>query len=78
MGDLIERDWVLKNMLFDVDKEVVRKAPKVDAVEVVRCKNCENYIPWLDGMICSRIGSYYGDTDPNDFCSKGVRNNAAD
>ena len=40
MGELISREWVLENLFFDVDKEVVRKAPKVDAVEVVRCKEC--------------------------------------
>lgn len=43
MGDLIERDWVLKNLLFDVDRDVVKMAPKVDAVEVVRCKDCKHY-----------------------------------
>ena len=31
MSELIPRDWVLKNLLFDVDRDVVRKVPKVDA-----------------------------------------------
>ena len=34
MGELICRDWVLKNLLFDVDRDVVRAAPGVDAEPV--------------------------------------------
>jgi hypothetical protein len=60
--------------LFVVDAEDVEDAPTIDAVEVVRCKDCEEYIPWLEGdYICGRIGSYFGNTKPNDFCSRGVR-----
>ena len=78
MAELIPRDWVLKNLLFDVDREVVMKAPAVDAVEVVRCKECECYIPWNIGRICAKSASFYRDTNPDDFCSRGVRKNAAD
>lgn len=53
--------------------QLVNKQPPVDAVEVVRCKDCEEYIPWLRGYICGRIGSYYGNTKPDDYCSRGVR-----
>ena len=42
MGDLIERDWVLKNLLFDVDRDVVRAAPSVDRVKIVRCRECDH------------------------------------
>ena len=34
MAELISRDWVLKNLLFDVDRDVVRAAPVVDAEPV--------------------------------------------
>lgn len=34
MGDLIERDWVLKRMVFEPDYEVVQMAPKVEAEPV--------------------------------------------
>ena len=40
MGELIPRDWVLKNLLFDVDRDVVRAAPSVDRVKIVRCSEC--------------------------------------
>ena len=42
MGELIPRDWVLKNLLFDVDKDVVRAAPAVDRVKIVRCRECDH------------------------------------
>ena len=44
-----------------------------DAVEVVRCKDCKEYMPWNGSNICGRFGSYYGATKPNDFCSYGER-----
>ena len=56
---------------------IQQNAPAVDAVPVVRCKDCEEYIPWLRGNICGLIGSYYGDTKPNDFCSRGRRKEKA-
>ena len=79
MGDMISRDWVLKNLLFDVDRDVVRKAPKVDAVEVVRCKECKHY----RNGICDQIeyimdGYYHGTFEekrPDDFCSYGEKKN---
>lgn len=42
MAELIPRDWVLKNLLFDVDKDVVRAAPSVDRVKIVRCRECDH------------------------------------
>jgi hypothetical protein len=52
----------------------VKNLPAVDAVEVVRCKDCAFYIPWgNEGKICGRVGAYYGDTKPDDFCSRSVR-----
>lgn len=79
MGELISREWVLENLFFDVDKEVVRKAPKVDAVEVVRCKDCKHY----RNGICEQIeyimdGYYHGTFEvkrPDDFCSYGEKKN---
>lgn len=53
---------------------MVREMPAVDAVEVVRCKDCAFYIPWGDeGKICGRVGGYYGKTKPDDFCSRSVK-----
>lgn len=43
MGDLIERDWVLKRMVFDPDYEVVQMAPAVDAEPVITGETSDGY-----------------------------------
>ena len=82
MGELISRDWVLKNLFFDVDKEVVRKAPKVDAVEVVRCKDCKHYKDRMCELIGNIMDGYYHGTfdvkRPDDFCSYGAKMDGGD
>ena len=55
---------------------VINNAPAVDAEPVIRCKDCEEYIPWGDGYICGLIGSYFGNTKPDDFCSRAVKKDA--
>lgn len=77
MADLISREWVLKNMMFDVDMEVVRKAPAVDAEPVVRCKDCKDYRNGICGKIEYIMDGYYHGTfeekRPDDFCSYGEK-----
>lgn len=52
----------------------LKKLPAVEAEPVVRCKDCAFYIPWGDERkICGRVGAYYGNTKPDDFCSRSVR-----
>jgi hypothetical protein len=54
----------------------IDKAPTVDAVEVVRCKDCENRYP-----VRLRNGEVYFykcdfhdiEVEPDDFCSSGER-----
>ena len=51
------------------------KAPTVDAVEVVRCKDCKHYVdsPYDNGdMMCDYWGEWIFPED-NDFCSGGER-----
>ena len=57
-------------------------APAVDAVEVVRCKDCTNKrkaIPAENGQVifCSIWGRGWCRVDPNDFCSYGERKDNA-
>lgn len=49
----------------------VLKAPPIDAVPVVRCKDCKWFI-WDDDVdyVCAQIGKYMGF---DDFCSYGER-----
>ena len=56
-------------------RNVVSKAPAVDAVEVVRCKDCK----WrqqddVNRNFCGLGDFYCGDTD---FCSRGERKDNA-
>ena len=85
--ELIDREALLR--AYDAEhkgpagraRELIEEAPTVDAVEVVRCKDCVNYhndgeaegIGWCD--VHSRVDGL-GEWDifePNDFCSDGER-----
>ena len=61
--------WV-DDMILEIDP-----APTVDAVEVVRCKNCkkwrENWIAGIESGVC--ICGKPRRTKPHDFCSYGER-----
>lgn len=58
-------------LLQAVIHNVIEQAPPVDAAPVVRCKDCVEYGRFCGGKICMRVGSYYGNTKPNDYCSYG-------
>ena len=85
---LIDADWVLEHTkpyeLSDEDWSVtggtairliynaINQAPTIDAVPIVRCKNCE-YFGTNDENVpyCSnRFG--LDDPEPNGFCNYGV------
>lgn len=52
-----------------VDADDVEKAPTEDVVEVVRCKNCENY----SGKYCCLTDDTEDQREPDDYCSYGER-----
>ena len=49
--------------------ETIDEQPTIDAVEVVRCRDCKHYDP-SDGY-CEFIGDY--DFDENFYCGNGER-----
>ena len=55
-------------------KEAIERVPTVDAVEVVRCKDCKHYYadPWGYGN-CVFEGGVSRRTKTSDFCSWGER-----
>ena len=55
--------------------EIVEDAPTVDAVEVVRCKDCVNYCGFehCKNGICDVDSVSKRAVYPNDFCSYGER-----
>ena len=93
MARLIDADkfevytWVNKSSDYvDGDQsmlEAIDIAPTVDAVEIVRCRDCKHYMPqkksahWENrANYCNRIVTIK--TQPYDFCSYGERKNEVD
>lgn len=48
-------------------------SPYENMGELVRCKDCKYYEQWTNRKICMPLGSYYGSTQPNDYCSYAER-----
>nr|DAP22008.1 MAG TPA: hypothetical protein [Bacteriophage sp.] len=91
-NDLISREALLEAIRTDVAPLTlsmvfrhIHSAPAVDAVEVMRCKDCELWNEWdraghesLNNLSCSCAyfsgeDGYTVCTAPNDFCSYGER-----
>ena len=49
---------------------IIKDAPTVDAVEVVRCKDCDFACEGSYGLVCTAWGAR---TDYDMFCGKGER-----
>lgn len=82
-ADKLERqEFDGEEACFDyVDAEDIDNAPTVDAVEVVRCKDCKHY----DMGVCLKIYSdgnvhaaAWQSRRPDDFCSYGERKDGDD
>lgn len=81
---LIDADKLLQEIEFEYDldygetlinprdfADAVCDSPTVDAVPVVRCRDCEHiYIDGYGDLICVKSGLY---SDENDYCSRGKR-----
>ena len=53
---------------------LLNKAPTIDAVEVVRCKDCKHWAVLEEcGHYCNHWGNLMTDTLEDDFCSNGER-----
>ena len=63
--------------IFDHVAKSVEKMPTVDAVPVVRCKDCKHYKYRMCELIGNIMDGYYHGTfdvkRPDDFCSYGVK-----
>lgn len=91
MADLIEREAVLRAIesascwghTFNALCDEVRDMPAVDAMTVIRCKDCKHYKEFRTKKykqlmrMCCRRGKYDGEfhVKENDFCSYGERRN---
>ena len=58
------------------------EAPTIDAVPVVRCKDCKHCRETIDyfgkGLFCSIWGREWQRVQPTDFCSYGERKEGAE
>ena len=58
-------------------RELLEDTPTADVVDVVRCKDCEHFIPFKKNVFCKgdcSCNDGLGDfVRPDDFCSYGVR-----
>ena len=83
---LIDADALIKEANADgaygyVDAKQIADAPTVDAVEVVRCRECKHYemgvcLKIYDDGAASRYA--WQERKPNDFCSYGEQKGWAD
>lgn len=94
MSRLIDADKLEKQeywgneRCFDyVDAEDIDNAPTVDAVPVVRCKDCKHYRNYQNGLCYlhtepkTNARGYSGDAvcvEPDDFCSYGEKKDGGD
>ena len=81
MARLIDADALIKEACVDgaygyVDAKQISESPTIDAVEIVRCKDCKHYRPqkksahWENkANYCNRIVTIK--VQPYDFCSHG-------
>ena len=79
MAEYIEREALMRNLkhfapeqLTPLIESLIQKQPAADVVEVVRCKNCENYelMKATNSHFCNEFGGYVKDED---FCSRGAK-----
>ena len=60
-------------------EEWLNNAPTIDAVSVVRCKDCIRRYDTDECPMCFLIeGKYYEYTNENGFCDRGERKEGAD
>ena len=64
---------------IDIAWNKIDQAPTIDAVPVVRCKDCIRRYDTDECPMCFLIeGKYYGHTNENGFCDRGERKEGAD
>lgn len=61
-------------MFWDGIEQAIDESPTIDAVPVVRCKDCKCWMEWTNNTgNCSRFALNWIGTDADDFCSFGER-----
>ena len=65
--------WMQQNNAF-IDSAILKAIPTIDAVPVVRCRECEH---WKDWGACGHPDNGWDapPMGPEDFCSRGEKSN---
>ena len=66
-------DPCINGRCFSRVKKHINDAPTVDAVEVVRCKDCRRCGVYTSGNLYCTHPNGLADPKPDDFCSYGER-----
>ena len=72
--DIIEKHEKVVKLLFKDTLEFIKKQPTVDAVKVVRCKDCKNWIQFADEAYAT-CDCGHGRTNKRFYCMDGDRSN---
>ena len=78
MHDRIKNEYIVETVYKDL-ADFINEAPTIDAVPVVRCKDCKHYSyePSIHRYECNIFNGAYEfigyPTNPDDFCSYGER-----
>lgn len=74
---LINADKARDTATIDLVVHHLDRQPTIDAVPVVRCKDCKYWGGVVFGNVCRRwsapLAGMRNDTKPDDFCSYGER-----
>ena len=78
MARLIDADALIKEACAEgaygyVDAKQIADAPTVDAVEVVRCKDCDYSYECIGGLVCSHGVCVDCEVPPDFYCAEGKR-----
>lgn len=72
--DLLNNEYVVQTVYKDL-AEFINEAPTIDAVPVVRCKDCKHSTTFhhTGNMYCGLHENHHFLTDAYGFCNKGER-----
>lgn len=70
---LIDADEARKNATIDLIAHYIDRLASVDAVEVVRCKDCEYSYDEISYLCCSHGVCVDCEVPPNFYCAEGKR-----
>lgn len=69
--ELLERSWRWAINSREAVQQMIEGCPTIDAVPVIRCKNCKHWECDDEESYCNELGIF--NTDHNSYCSYAKR-----